>query len=123
SGSGRRLLTCAPCPRRRAALALVPAPRERPSLGVVMLFEIHLVDRAVVRRAGDLVRGLVCLARDLGDDLGVLIEVGARVGLRRLEGHRLRYDPRLVARGIARDAEVRCSPRYVEGRDAGPRLE
>src|SRR6185295_10771255 len=56
-------------------------------------------------------------------DLGVFVEIGARVRLGRLERHGLGYEPRLMAREVARDAEVGGSPRDVERSDSCLLLE
>jgi len=71
-----------------------------------------------VRRAEHRLRLLVGLPGDLGHDLGVFVQVGPRIGLGRLERHRLGHEPRLVAGEVARDAEVGGAPGDVERPDS-----
>ena len=72
-------------------------------------------ERCGAPRPLGLVRGLGATS---ADDVGVGVEVGARDRLRRLEGHRLGHDPRLVAREVRRDAEVVRAAARSPGVDA-----
>src|SRR5438094_10285703 len=100
-------------------LALERPPGHRPAVGIVQRSGVDLVRRTAMWCSANQLRRCSSLRRDLTQDRCVLVQIGSRERLARLQRERLRHEHRVMAGEVALQTEVHDATSNVLRANAG----